>query len=79
MLPALIFALVLLMLRGENGDSDFGRRLVLAFRQTIPFLCVTVLYLLMRLNAFGGKLGPLRSICRGAPSFCRGLRPSGST
>ena len=58
-LPALIFALVLLMLRGEKGDSDFGRRLVLAFRQTILFLCVTVLYLLMRLNAFGGKLGSL--------------------
>lgn len=58
-LPALIFALALRMPRGENGDSDFGRRLVLAFRQTIPFLCVTVLYLLMRLNAFGGKLGSL--------------------
>jgi fumarate reductase subunit D len=58
-LPALIFALALLMPRGENGDSDFGRRLVLAFRQTIPFLCVTVLYLLMRFNALGGKLGSL--------------------
>jgi protein O-mannosyl-transferase len=56
-LPALIFALALLMPRGENGDTNFGGRLALALRQTIPFFCVTAFYLLMRLNAFGGKLG----------------------
>ena len=56
-LPALIFALALLMPRGENGNADFGVRLAPALRQTIPFLCVTVFYLLMRLNALGGKLG----------------------
>jgi hypothetical protein len=56
-LPVLIFALALLMPRGENGNADFGVRLVQALRQTVPFLCVTVFYLLMRLNALGGKLG----------------------
>jgi fumarate reductase subunit D len=56
-LPALILALALLMPRGEKGDADFGIRLVWAFRQTLPFLCVTVFYVLMRLNALGGKLG----------------------
>ena len=56
-LPALILALALLMPRGEKGDADFGVRLVRAFRQTLPFLCVTVFYVLMRLNALGGKLG----------------------
>ena len=56
-LPALIFVLALLTPQAENADADFGVRLMLALRQTVPFLCVTVLYLLMRLNALGGKLG----------------------
>ena len=56
-LPALIFVLALLTPQAENADADFGVRLMLALRQTVPFLCVTVLYLLMRVNALGGKLG----------------------
>ncbi len=56
-LPVLIFVLALLMPQGENADADFGVRLKRAFRQTVPFLCVTVLYLLMRFNALGGRLG----------------------
>jgi hypothetical protein len=56
-LPALIFVLALLTPQAENADADFGVRLMPALRQTVPFLCVTVLYLLMRLNAMGGKLG----------------------
>ncbi len=56
-LPVLIFGLALLMPQRENADEDFGVWILLALRQTIPFLCVTALYLLMRLNALGGKLG----------------------
>ena len=54
--PVLIFALPLLVPRGENGDADFRVRLRRALRQTVPFLCVTGLYLLMRFHALGGKL-----------------------
>jgi hypothetical protein len=56
-LPALIFALALLMPQGEKENADFRSRLVPALRQTAPFFCVTVFYLLMRLNALGRKLG----------------------
>ncbi len=55
-LPVLIFALALIVPRGENGDVDFGVRLRRALRQTVPVLCVTGLYLLMRFHALGGKL-----------------------
>ena len=54
--PVLIFALPLLVPRGENGDADFRVRLRRALRHTVPFLCVTGLYLLMRFHALGGKL-----------------------
>src|SRR5690348_10036401 len=56
LLPILIFALALMVPRGENGDVDFRVRLRRALRKTVPFLCVTGLYLLMRLHALGGKL-----------------------
>ena len=56
-LPVVIFVLALLMPQRESADADFGVRIMLALRQTIPFLCVTALYLLMRLNALGGRLG----------------------
>jgi hypothetical protein len=56
-LPALIFVLALLTPQAENADADFGVRLRPALRHPLPFLCLTVLYLLMRLNAMGGKLG----------------------
>jgi fumarate reductase subunit D len=56
-LPALIFAVALLVPQGENGDADIGVRMMAALRHTVPFLCVTVLYLVMRFHALGGKLG----------------------
>jgi len=56
LLPILIFALALMVPRGENGDVDFRVRLRRALRKTVPFLCVTGLYLLMRFHALGGKL-----------------------
>lgn len=55
-LPVVIFALALLVPRGDNGAADFRVRLMRAFRQTVPFLCVTAFYLLMRFHALGGKL-----------------------
>jgi protein O-mannosyl-transferase len=54
--PALIFALGLIVPQTQNGDADFSLRLRRALRQTVPFLCVTGLYLLMRFHALGGKL-----------------------
>jgi hypothetical protein len=54
-LPALIFALALLV-QGENAEADFRVRITAALRRTVPFLCVTALYLLMRFHAVGGKL-----------------------
>lgn len=41
----------------KPGDAGSGVRLARALRHTIPFLCVTAMYLLMRMNALGGKLG----------------------
>jgi protein O-mannosyl-transferase len=71
-LPATLFAMVLVMgvVKPEPSDKP-GRevastgkgtglriRLVSAFRQTLPFLAVTVVYLLMRFNALKGQLSP---------------------
>ncbi len=52
-LPAVLFAMALVMPSGKSGWKD---RLVSAFRQTIPFLGATALYLLLRLNALGGQV-----------------------
>lgn len=41
----------------QKGDSEIKVRALRALRQTLPFLCVAMLYLLLRLNALGGKLG----------------------
>jgi len=38
--------------------ADLRPRLNQALRHVTPFLCVTVLYLLLRFNALGGKLAP---------------------
>jgi len=68
--PIIIFFLTLFMLRGEidsdgattGGNSFFSRsliRLMTALRITLPFACATVLYLLLRFNAFSGNLGSL--------------------
>jgi protein O-mannosyl-transferase len=54
--PVLIFALALVVPRGDNGEADFRVRLRRALQQTVPFLCVTGLYLLMRFQALGGTL-----------------------
>jgi protein O-mannosyl-transferase len=53
-LPVLIFALALIVPREKN--VDFGVQLRRALRQTVPFLCVTGLYLVMRTHALGGKV-----------------------
>ena len=65
LLPA-IFALALLTagLSSESsrtGTSPLSReeRFIYALRQTIPFLCVTIIYFALRLNALGGRLGAL--------------------
>jgi protein O-mannosyl-transferase len=64
LLPVVIFLLALFRPRGEpaamgparSESADFGSRLARALHQIIPFACVTVLYLLMRFHALGGKL-----------------------
>ncbi len=71
-LPVLFFALALILPHTEPGVAAlakettaksapdlFGSRLASALRQTAPFLCVTGVYLLLRLNALGGRLGSL--------------------
>ncbi len=65
-LPVVIFFLSLFMLRGtadsvaaENRRAPFLTRFLAALRLTWPFACLTVFYLLLRLNAFDGKLGSL--------------------
>jgi protein O-mannosyl-transferase len=71
-LPALLFAMALVMgiVKPESSDkpgrgvastvvsAEFRNQLVSAFRQTVPFLAVTVAYLLLRLNALQGQLSP---------------------
>ena len=59
-LPVMIFALSLLVQNGkssiagiDNRESIFRSRLLRAFRETLPFLGVTVLYLLLRRHALG--------------------------
>jgi hypothetical protein len=65
-LPAILFALALITPFAKPGreqiaggkSSGFGVRLVSAVRETLPFLGVTVVYLLLRINALGGRLSP---------------------
>jgi hypothetical protein len=65
LLPVL-FALTLMSPFGNRAGEEeakgeapkFGSRLVSAFRETLPFLAVTVVYLLLRLQALGGRLSP---------------------
>ena len=68
--PIIIFFLTLFMLRGEidadgavDGENSFLNRSLIrlrtALRITLPFACATVLYLLLRFNAFSGNLGSL--------------------
>jgi protein O-mannosyl-transferase len=63
--PVVIFALALCVARGQTpvkggakpGSAAPSIRLVQALRHTLPFVCVTVLYLLLRIHALGGRLG----------------------
>lgn len=71
-LPAVLFAMALVMgvIKPESSrkprpgvasmgrDAEFRDRLASASRQTLPFLCVTVAYLLLRFNALKGHLSP---------------------
>jgi protein O-mannosyl-transferase len=66
-LPAVLFVLALTMPIGKavgaeaarRKSTDFRIRLVSAFRQILPFLGVTVVYLLLRIRALKGQLSPL--------------------
>ena len=55
-LPVVLFAMALVVPSGKSGWKD---RLVSAFRQTLPFLVATAVYLLLRLNALGGQVSSL--------------------
>jgi hypothetical protein len=62
-LPAVFFAAALIIplgrrgrIKAANGEgASFAAQLASAFRETLPFLGVTVVYLLLRLNALGGR------------------------
>jgi protein O-mannosyl-transferase len=66
-LPVLIFAIAFTISPVEAGSirpsGDQGAalrvRLAVAFRQTLPFLSVTVLYLVLRMHALKGQISPL--------------------
>jgi hypothetical protein len=63
--PCLILALDLHMgrslmdskLPSKSGEANLRARLAQTILRMLPFACVTVLYLLLRLNALSGKLG----------------------
>src|SRR5260370_1626427 len=58
----------------KYGGCHLGSRLVRALCQLIPLLCVTVIYLLLRLHALGGRLGARtqnlswRTVARSVPA-----------
>ena len=70
----LLFALALVMPSLQHDGANLGSRWFRASRQTIPFLCVTVIYLLLRLHALGGRLGahtqnlPWSTVARSVPA-----------
>ena len=65
-LPVLIFCLALLLPSKKPAPKEpapeqstgHAARLFSAFRQTLPFLAVTVVYFLLRLSALGGQISP---------------------
>ena len=65
--PVIIFALALITRQndpppnrtGKSADAAFVSPLRKAIREILPFAVVTVLYLLLRFHAFGGKFGSL--------------------
>ncbi len=66
-MPVIIFALALITRQndphpnrsGKTDDAAFVSPLLKAIREILPFAGVTVLYLLLRFHAFGGKFGSL--------------------
>jgi protein O-mannosyl-transferase len=81
-LPVIIFVLTLFMLRGDpptgtekKGSADLLARCLVAIQLTLPFACAAVLYLFMRFNALGGKVGsltqhlPLRTVLLSWPAI----------
>jgi len=56
-LPVVLFATFLMMPLGEG--ARLGTRLASAFRQTLPYLVVTAVYLLLRFHALGGQINSL--------------------
>ncbi|MGD1079873.1 MAG: tetratricopeptide repeat protein [Candidatus Sulfotelmatobacter sp.] len=64
-LPAVLFAMALII-PFSKGDQEAANgkstglqiRLVSAFRETLPFLSVTAVYLLLRINALKGQFSP---------------------
>jgi hypothetical protein len=64
-LPAIVFAVTLITpVYNRTREVAPARhslrvRVVSALRETLPFLAVTLVYLLLRLNALGGRISPL--------------------
>jgi hypothetical protein len=73
LLPVL-FALALVMPSLKYDGANLGSRLLRALRHIIPFLSVTMIYLLLRLHALGGRLGartqnlPWSTVARSVPA-----------
>ncbi len=69
-----LFALALVMPSPKHEDANLRSHLFRALRQIIPFLGVTVIYLLLRLHALGGRLGartqnlPWSTVARSVPA-----------
>ena len=69
-----LFALALTMPSPKHEDANLRSHLFRALRQTIPFLSVTMIYLLLRLHALGGRLGartqnlPWSTVARSVPA-----------
>ncbi len=64
--PAVLFAMALIVpfdkphggKPSRRGNANFEARLLPRFREILPFLSVTVIYLLCRFHALGGHLSP---------------------
>ncbi|HZR57414.1 MAG TPA: tetratricopeptide repeat protein [Terriglobales bacterium] len=62
-LPVILFALALIVPFGKVGEDqaqgakslNSRTRAISAFRETLPFLCATVIYLFLRVNALKGQ------------------------
>jgi hypothetical protein len=62
--PAIIFTVCLItpansFARESAELENVGSRVATAFRETLPFLGVSLVYLVLRVNALGGRISPL--------------------